>query len=280
MMEILHITNRGRRWWASILCCFAFLFFLLLPVSVSAAGAISQGFRTNSDKITTGTLLSLSSTQGIVEPASSNNISNLVGVAGSAPLIELSSPGKNVQVVVSGLTEVLVSNVNGNIQAGDKITASPFSGIGMKATGSTEIVGIAQASLNSARTISESVIDRQGKRVSVKVGAIPIEINVAYYSANNNTASLLLPPFLQSIANTISGSEVSPGRVLASALTLILGFGTVSIMLYSSIRSSIISVGRNPLANTALRKSLIDVLIMAAGVLSITLVTMYIVVTG
>ncbi len=184
-----------------------------------------------------------------------------------------------MQVVVNGLTQALVSNVNGNVNSGDKITASPFSGIGMKATNSTEIVGVAQASLSTEKTIQQSVIDKTGKKQTITVGAIPLEVNVAYFSSNQNgSSSIFVPPLLQSIANNVVGNQVSPLRVLASALILILGFTTVCIILYTSIRASITAIGRNPLANTAVRKGLVDVLVMAAGILTITIITMYVVV--
>jgi hypothetical protein len=281
MMEILHKTSGERHRWVGISVCLSLFLLLCTPIQVMAEGAISQGFQTTNPKVTPGTLLSFGSTQGVVELATTDNVADLVGVAGTSPLLELSGSGKNIQVVISGVTETLVSNVNGNISAGDKVTASPFAGIGMRATEPTEIVGVAQQSLSATRTLQQSVVDRSGKREKIEVGVIPINVNVAFYPAANDTTSLFLPPFLQTVANTLSGgSQVSPLRVLASTLILLLGFSTVSIMLYASIKSSIISIGRNPLANNALRKGLIDVLIMAAGVLLITLVTMYIVVTG
>lgn len=271
-------TGRKQHWLVSILTCSVFFLILLVPVSTSAAGAISQGFKTNSAKITPGTLLSFSPTQDTVEPANSNNVSNLVGIASNESLIELSGGGESAQVVVSGLTEALVSNVNGAIKAGAKITASPFAGIGMQATGPTEIIGTAQTSLSSQKTIQQNVTDKSGKKETITVGVVPLEVNVAYFSAGQNGSSIFVPAFLQSIANEISGSQVSPLRVLASALTLMLGFGTIIVILYTSIRASITAIGRNPLANTAVRKSLVDVLVMAAGILTVTLVTMYVIV--
>jgi hypothetical protein len=251
---------------------------MIIPSSADAAGAISQGFQTVDTKLTPGALISFSSKQGFVESATSSNVGNLAGIASTKSLVELSATDKNVQVVVNGLTQALVSNANGAIEAGDKITASPFAGVGMKATNPTEIVGIAQASLSSEKTIQQSVTEKNGEKETITVGSIPLEVNVAYFSSNQNGSSIFVPAFLQSIADAISGSDVSPLRVLASTLTLILGFTTVVIILYTSIRASIIAIGRNPLANTAVRKGLIDVLVMAAGILVVTLVTMYVII--
>jgi hypothetical protein len=281
MIVDLRKTGRTRHWWVGMVTCLSLFLILTVPVSAYAAGAISQGFQTTDKSATTGNLLSYGPKQGFVELATNANVANLAGVSSTGSLIELSGTGKNVQVVVSGLTQTLVTSANGPIVAGDKITASPFAGVGMKATNPTEIVGVAQASLNSVKTLQETVVDKTGKKETITVGLIPMEVNVAYFaSSQSGTSSLFVPPFLQSIANAIAGSEVSPLRVLASALTLVLGFTTVSIILYTSIRASITAIGRNPLANTAVRKGLVDVLVMAAGILAVTLVTMYIVVGG
>ena len=274
----LHRTNRAQHGWMSVIACSSLILLASLPASVSAAGAISQGFQTNETNITAGSILSFGSMQGIVETATSNNVANLVGIASSGSLIELSGEGRGVQVVVSGLTDALVSNVNGMVKSGDKITASPFAGIGMKANTSTEIVGVAQADLSSEKTVQETVTDKSGKKEAITVGSVPLEVNVAFFSSGQNGSSVFVPPFLQSIANTVSGTEVTPLRVLASALTLLLGFTTVTIILYASIRSSIMAIGRNPLANIAVRKGLVDVLIMAAGILAVTIITMYVIV--
>lgn len=274
----LHKINTTQHWLANIAACSGVVLVAAIPVTASAAGAISQGFQTNGTSIESGALVSFGPTQGIVEPATSNNVINLVGVANEESLIQLSGGGGNVQVVVNGLTQALVSNVNGAIETGDKITASPFAGIGMKAMDPSEIVGVAQANLSSEKTIQETVKDKGGKKETITVGSIPLEVNVAFFSSNQDGSSVFVPPFLQSVANNISGTEVSPLRVLASALTLILGFATVSVILYASIRASITAIGRNPLANKAVRKGLVDVLIMAAGILAVTIVAMYVIV--
>lgn len=247
-------------------------------VAQSTTGAISQSYETNSTGISQGALLSLTS-NGItaVAPASSSSASHLVGIAASKPLVELSSDSNarsqhRVQVVVSGSTDALVSDLNGAVYAGDKITASPVSGVGMKAIRAGEIVGIAQASLSSVKTVTETFDGTNGEPVAAKVGLLPIAVNVAYYSAAPIGGSLaaFVPPFLQSLANSIAGKAVSPLRVLTGTVALILGFVTIAIMLYAGIRSGVISLGRNPLAADTLRKGMVDILITAVGILVVT----------
>ncbi len=249
------------------------------PIAFAASGAISESYRTSSSGITQGTLLSLvSKGSTVVTPASTSNAASLVGIAASKPLVELSAGTSSngnqsgLQVAVGGTTEVLVSNLNGSVYVGDKITASPVNGIGMKATGAAEIVGVAQANLASVRTVTKTFAGTNGKTVSVKIGLLPVAINVAYYSAApaGGSVSAFVPPFLQSLANNIAGKAVSPLRVLIGAITLILGFATIVMMLYTGIRSGVISLGRNPLAADALRKGMVDILITAVGILMVT----------
>lgn len=249
---------------------------------VSAQGAISQSYSTTSTAITPGALVSLSAATNDVVLSDPSNASTLVGIAISQPLVQLSSSKQNaVQVAVSGTTDVLVSNANGPIVTGDKITISPLQGIGMKATNAGEIVGTAQASLQSVKTVPRLVNEVSGKQDTLAVGLIPVTINVTYYTAGSQGAvASVIPPFLQSIANSLTGKQVSALRVLFATIALLFGFISVILMLYVAIRSGVISIGRNPLAEASLRKGLVDVIVAAVGVLAITGIIIYIILFG
>jgi hypothetical protein len=268
------------RGWISVVTGITLL-FLLTPVVWADSGAIAQGYKTASANVTKGALLSLvSNSSTTVEPANTANSANLVGVAADKPLVELSgSSQSNTQVVVGGSTEVLVSTINGEVKAGDKITTSPISGVGMKAVDAAQIIGTVQANLDSVKTVDQSVTAKDGKKETVKVGLVPVAINVTYYSAAaaKGVISSFVPPFLQSIANTVTGRQVSPLRVLLGAIVLLLGFIAVIVMIQTSIRNGLISLGRNPMAQKALRRGLLDVIIAAAGLLVIITATVYVV---
>jgi hypothetical protein len=167
---------------------------------------------------------------------------------------------------------VLISDANGAVRAGDKITVSPLAGIGMKALGSSEIIGTAQRSLSSTKTITEQAKGKDGNQITVHVGLVPVAINVVYYSSapSSGNVSAFVPPFFQNLANAVAGKSVSPLRVLLGSITLMLGFIAVMVMLYVAVRSGVISLGRNPLAANALRRGMVDVFFAALGVLMIT----------
>jgi hypothetical protein len=270
--------------WLYIGSMICLLLFILTSAAqamgATSSGAISQGYRTNTVNITQGSLVSLASTDSnVVEPANSTtNVANLVGISENKPLLELSGGSSNsLQVVVSGSTKALVSNVNGPVNAGDRITASPISGIGMKAIDSTEVVGTAQANLSSVPTISKTVVGKNGEDMTIKIGLLPVAVTVTYYaaSASSGIVASFIPPFLQDVANALTGKQVSPLRVLLGGMALLLGFIAVIVMLYVSIKSGVISLGRNPLAKDALQKGLVDVLIAALGVLIVTIILVY-----
>lgn len=259
------------------------VFLLVIGVStlsVRGASSIAQGFETNDPSIVSGALVSLKSKEGnTVELASGENIDRLLGVAGQNSLIELSSNGTGtVQIVTAGEAVVLVSDINGDVKTGDKITTSPIAGVGMRALTSTLVIGTAQANLSSVETNSRTVTDKGGAKQTVRIGAIPIQVDKVFYEAPDDQNSYV-PPMLQDFANNLAGRPVSPIRVLVAGFLILFVFVTVIVLLYSSVRSSIISIGRNPLSEAAVHKSLWQVGLTIFGVMAFTVIIVYLILT-
>jgi len=257
----------------------AMLMLILGVSSLSAQGvsSIAQGFQTSDSNVVVGALVSLKqSTPNTVELGTSANTQQLIGVAGGKSLIELSGGAGSVQVVTSGTTAALVSDINGSISTGDKITTSPLAGIGMKATQSGIVVGTAQNNLSNETMSTQQVADKEGKQVTVHIGAIPVQVDKVFYQAPTDNKSFL-PPVLSDFASSIAGHQVSPVRVLAAALLIMLLFVVVTILLYSSVRSSIISIGRNPLSEQAVHKSLLEVGLTIIGILVFTVIVVFLI---
>lgn len=246
------------------------------PVAAQGNSSIAQQFQTTKKDITTASLVATQQgNNNSIELSNFEHAERLVGVVSENPLIELSDGGSGVQVVTSGLTKVLVSDINGTIASGDKITASPVEGVGMKATDNTTIVGTAQSPLVSSKT--EKIKDKSGKEVSVHIGLVTIQVGVAFYNADTGKKSTFIPAFLQSLANNVAGRNVSPIRVLIAGLILLLLFVSITVLLYSAVRSSIISIGRNPLSEQAVRKSLFQVGATVFAVLLFAVALVYVV---
>ena len=255
------------------------LLWLQTPLfAAKVDSAISQGF-TSQDELAVGSLVSLTedATNGTVQAANSSNGDRLVGAMSKQSLLELSGGAKEVQVVIGGSSYALVSDINGEVKRGDKIAPSPLSGIGMKATESTQVLGTAEEDFADAKQVStQEVKDKNGSSRSVKVGLVMTQVNVAYYQKPDEN-STLLPSFLQKFANQVVGHQVSPIRVLIALILLIASFGGIAVLLYSSVSSSIISIGRNPLSADAVHKGIFEVAALAIGILLLTLIALYLV---
>ena len=243
------------------------------------ASAIGQSFQTNDTSLTAGALVSTKTgSSNTVELANQTRNDKLVGIVSTSPLIELADDTKSVQVVMSGVTTAFVSDINGDVKTGDKITSSPIEGVGMKAITSGLIVGSAQADLNTIKTTDRTVTDVSGVPHTVHVGLIPLQVNVTYYAAPGQNASFL-PTFLQDFANGIAGKEVSPVRVVVSTVIILLAFVSIAVLLYASVKSSIISIGRNPLSEVSVRKSMLQIGALVVAILLLALITIYLILT-
>lgn len=255
-----------------------FAIFSNALLNAQGAAAISQSFQTSDSNLTAGALMALKTgSNNTVELATIDNVQRLVGVVGTDTLVELGN-GSGTQVVTSGVTLALVSDANGPINAGDKVTASPIAGVGQKATSSVQVVGIAQAGLTTSNAKTTTVQAQDGTQIQVHIAKIPLQVNVTFYVPPGGQASFL-PAFLQDFANAVSGKEVSPVRVVIAALILVLAFVSIAVLLYSTVRSSIISIGRNPLSEKAVRKSIFQIGFTVLGILLLTLITIYLILT-
>lgn len=242
-----------------------------------ASSSIAQGFATDDPNIVSGALVSLKAdTANTVELATVENLDRMLGVAGDNALIELSSGEGTVQVVTAGEVFALVSDINGDIKAGDKITASPIAGVGMKALAGTLVIGTAQGNFASIDSETRTIQDKEGNNREVRIGVLPIQVDKVFFDASDSQSSFV-PQALQDFANSIAGRAVSPIRVMVAGLLILFMFITVAVLLYSSVRSSIISIGRNPLSERAIHKSLLRVGLTVCGVMVLTLLIIYLI---
>jgi hypothetical protein len=237
---------------------------------------VARGFTTDDKAVVQGSLVATKADNAeAVEPATIERAGRLAGVVVTAPLLGLSSGSQaQVQVTLSGTAAALVSDINGAIKAGDKITASPIAGVGMLATADSQIVGTAGVGFDTKSAKTVSVTDKAGKRQSIHVGTVPLAVGVSYYVAPTNQ---FLPPFLQSLANTISGRPVSGARILLSGIVLFLAFGVVFALIYTAVRAGIVSLGRNPLAAGAIEHGLVNVGVTVLLVVVLTLLGVYLI---
>jgi hypothetical protein len=243
---------------------------------------ISQGYRATEPTVAGSLVMFDRGSVDSVKLASVDRSEDLVGVVVQAneSLLSVTSSLSQVQVATSGIATALVSNINGDVKRGDRIAASPIRGVGMKTENSTRVLGIAQADL-SASTDKEHVeaTDLNGKKQSVTMGRVPVLVDISYYNVQTTSVDKYIPPVVRDLSSNIAGKEVSPIRILVSFVLLALALVVSIVMVYGAVRSSIVSIGRNPLSKSAVRGSVLQVLIFVIIVLLVTLISVYFILT-
>jgi hypothetical protein len=251
---------------------------LALPLAASALTSISQSY-TATSPLPSGSIVSLqNNSSDQVVPAVSSNTDNLLGVVINADnsLLSLSNSKDNqVQVATSGTVQALVSDINGTVARGDNITASPISGVGMKATGNVRIIGTAQGEVSHGS--KQTYKDKDGREHTVMIGDIPLLVNVSYYFKQPDKT--IVPSALQSVANALAGKAVSALPILLSVAIFVIMLIVVASIVYAMIRSSIISVGRNPMSQSAIYRDLIQLSALVLVILGVGLISIYMVLT-
>lgn len=253
---------------------------LALPAAAYALTSLSQGFSTT-DNLAIGSIVSLKdNTTDQVVAASSDTVDSILGVVinNGNSLLSLSNGQNNqVQVATSGTAPVLVSDINGVVAQGDPITASPIKGTGMKATHNTKVVGIAQGNVSTTGARKQDYTDAQGHKHSITLGQVPIMVNVSYYYVQPDKT--IIPPALQSLANALAGKKVDTLPIIISAAIFIIALIVVVSIIYTMIRSSIISVGRNPMSQSAVYRDVIQLSALVLGILAVALIVIYMILT-
>ena len=258
----------------------ASLIWLAAALPASAITPISQGYSTT-DAVTVGSIVSLQlNTPDHVSAATLDNADNMLGVVidSGNSLLSLSTGQTNqIQVATSGVVQVLVSNINGPINAGDPITASSISGVGMKATTNVKVIGAAQGNLNTNNGETQKYKDKSGAQHTAQIGEVPVQLDVSYFYKQPDKT--LIPAAIQNVANSVAGKSVKPLPILISVGIFVITLVVVASIIYSMIRSSIISVGRNPMSQSAIYRDLIQLSSLVIGILGVAVVIIYLVLT-
>lgn len=245
--------------------------------SVAASSAnLSHSYK-STEKLSAGDIVTLDSENSDrVIGANIDNGKGLLGVVVDLndSLLAIDPNANGVQVAVSGSAYALVSDLNGEIKAGDRVALSPFTGIGMKSVPGARVVGLAQSSFSSSSTGAQSqeVRDKQGKTTRISVGFVQVNVAVGTDTSDGGAARL---SSLQKLARSLTGHTISTARLIISLMVALLAFISLVTLIYSSIYGSIISVGRNPLAKYAIFRTLGSVMAMAILTTVIAAITIF-----
>lgn len=213
-----------------------------------------------------------------VESLNIDSLDRILGVvvdANDSP-ITISDQDEKVFVATIGRYDILVSDQEGVISAGDYITASSLNGIGMHATyEQSDIVGRALGGFNGRDSVvgTSTLTDTKGQTRTVNIGRVEADIGISKNPIAKSAA--VTPEWLGKIGQAIAGKSLSPARIYISAAIFVIGAFIAGAVLYTGIRSSLIAIGRNPLSKKSVMRGLLQVIFTSLIVFIISVVGVY-----
>lgn len=245
-------------------------------------GAGVQGYEADVT-LDTGTIVQLTGKDANkVKVAKQAELQNMFGVVvdrGQLPVTLSSGNLKNeIFVAASGTYNVLVSTQGGVIKSGDYVTLSAISGVAMKAsTEQKTVFGRANAGFDGKGVTlgSTTLKDTTGKtNQNVKLGLIPVTIDIKR-NPNEKSTKADVPKELERIGQAIAEREVSAIRIYLSMAITAISLITALVVIYSGVRNSIVSIGRNPMSKKSIFRALIEIILTSFLILIIGLFAVY-----
>ncbi len=256
--------------------CLIFSSILITVTAFAASPTISRSYKSET-AVPMSSIVSLDDARSTyVQAANTTNADKTVGVVVSDTdsLIAIEPNNDSVQVATSGTVTTLVSTLNGDIATGDQVAVTELSGVGAKAITGSHIVGLATADFNqsSAGASTQSVLDNNGDAHQIFVGYVSITLAVGVNEAQSGESK---STGLQEIVRSLIGRTVSMTRIVLAMIVALIAIAALVTLIYGSIYSSIISVGRNPLAKPAIMRNLGTVMLMVSVTAIIAFVVIY-----
>lgn len=245
---------------------------LLLMFATATVGAQSviQGYYSDMS-LERGRVVALSKTdKNKVEPAPAKELQRMFGVVvdpNDAP-VNLTEEGQRVFVATTGRYQVLVSSENGPIVVGDYLSMSLTDGIAAKATDAqSQVLGRAITAFDG----------RTGAITAEPGGAAIARITVDVAAAKNPfyKAGSSLPTVLRKVVEVVAGKPVNPIRVYTAIAIFFVCAIISAVILYGGTRSSIISIGRNPLSKKYIMRGLIQVIFVGIAIFIAGIIGVY-----
>lgn len=275
-------TVRTVRHIVSIAAVIGVVMATALPVYAATYGGGSVEGYAAKTPLGNGTIVQLTGKKSdTVKIATQSEAQNVFGVTvdGSQLPVKLSN-GKlknEVYVAVTGTYNVLVSTQGGAIAPGDYVALSSVNGVAMKAgTEEVTVFGRANGAFDGNGVIlgATTLKDDQGSKKTVQLGTIPVTIDIKR-NPNEKSTKTDVPEFLERIGQAIAEKEVSPIRIyLSMAITAVSLVAAIAV-LYSGVRNSVISIGRNPMSKKSIFRALFEIILTSLLILIVGLFAVY-----
>jgi hypothetical protein len=250
---------------------------------LSGTGTSVQGY-SSASILQIGTIVELTSSgANSVKPVTQADAGHMYGVTVDPATLSITVSNTALQnevyVSTAGTYNVLVSTQGGTIQTGDYIDISSIDGVGMDAgANNTVVFGRAAASFDgkSDSAATETLTKSDGSTQVVQLGIIPVAIQIQR-NPNQKSTQTNLPKQLERIGLAIADKPVGPTRIYMSIAIAAISVFIVVVVLYSGIRSSFVSIGRNPLSKKSIFGALITVIFISLIILIIGLFAVYLI---
>jgi len=274
------ITTRLHLSISTLFFCVASMFILFLHTDVVYGVSIGEEY-SQQNVFVDGVLVSIKSddTESI-EASNLNNDKYVIGVTQGidSNLVTITKDYNSKPVAISGEVSALASDINGEIKKGDLLSASWIDGVVMKVQDGSgaRIVGIALEDFNLSGSRTYAELDMPtGTVAKTNVNYIEIRLSGGEVFATQNTlgASGTSSGFVDKLA----GKDVPIYRLATGLFVFIASIVVAGLFIFSSIKGSFISFGRNPLASNSIYLGLIQISTISVAFLSVGAALAYLV---
>ncbi|GAC1391572.1 MAG: hypothetical protein NVSMB46_04600 [Candidatus Saccharimonadales bacterium] len=200
-----------------------------------------------------------------VEPVTTATMDQIYGVVVDAndASVTLGADNRQNYIATTGQYDALVSTQNGPVATGDFITVSAIDGIGAKASSKEPYVLGRAIEAFDGKTKVVSTIDQKdssGHSQTLALGRVKVSIVVARNPLLKGAVPDL-PEFLRKATDAIAGKPVNAAKAYIGVVIFIVSTVIAGSLMYSGIKSAIISIGRNPLSKKSIFRSMTQVIL-------------------
>ena len=242
----------------------------------------TQGYSSD-ETLLRGSIVSISDDDSNkVEAVSVEESSKTLGIVirDNDSAVTLTDDRTGVFVVTSGRYEVLVTSLNGPITTGDFLSVSSLDGVAMLSDDQQQfVIGTALEDVDfsdAANILSQTTVqDADGNDITVGISRVLAEVTIG--PNPNRAEGQTAPDFLVTFTETIAGKPVSAIRIYAGLVIILIATVISGSLLYSAVKSSITSIGRNPLSRKSVLAGLAQVVIISFIIFISGLVAVYLI---
>lgn len=176
----------------------------------------------------------------------------------NAVMVFTEATGSGKAIVRNGDALVRVSDFNGEIKIGDRVTSSSLKGYGMKATQSGYVIGVATGEFKEDQTI-----DFQGKQV--KTGTIQVALKIEYAEISTpRSANRYLEYFGVAFFKNVQDPErfALVMKSIIAGIIAITSFAAGFFAFTRAISKGVEAIGRNPLAKKTIQIAIVIQLVL------------------